>query len=276
MSAQPQQRYTWEEVVERFELTEEEIGSLQALSDGWEEAREGERAFDPYLAFRALCAKKDHERSMALLVEADKLYAEAGVSADGRKDSWVAAAQALQLDQEESGLQVLHREMETGKYELGGVDLQGHPILVFRFARHQAAGTDVQVELLLMLRLIEVILEQSTVGVRQGVVFLCDCRNVGWANFDKEMERFFLNTIQKKVPLRIRHMFVFRAPFVFRAMLTLVRPFLSKAMKAKMLKINSDDALTEWIAPDQTPEDIGNGEAPLWDVQSFISQWWTP
>lgn len=98
---------------------------------------------------------------------------------------------------------------------------------------------------------------QPNIGsIREGVVWVGDCKGVGWANFNMELEKRAGAFYSHCYPFRIKEMVMLDTPRIFSVFYGLIKVFLSKKVrsvvsmqpKAKYLETQKD-VLTKDILP---------------------------
>ena len=92
----------------------------------------------------------------------------------------------------------------------------------------------------------------------------------GWSNFDINMEKIFISTVQSVVPLRIGGMFILNAPWVFKIIFGLVTPFLKKKMKER-IKMSTNEQLLDHFEKEDLFECFG-GTVPFQN-QVIFDNW---
>ena len=73
--------------------------------------------------------------------------------------------------------------------------------------------------------------QSDLVAIRQGMVWICDCKGLGWKNFSLEAEKKAAHLYQDAYPVRIRDMTLLNSSPLLKVLYTLCKPFLSKRIK---------------------------------------------
>ena len=94
---------------------------------------------------------------------------------------------------------------------------------------------------------------------REGLIFVCDCSNIGWKNFDIQLEKIGMKLMQDAYPLRIAGFYMLDAPFLLNVLIKICKPFLSKKMQERMF-IMSTEEMFKLVPKDQVPSIIKGGE----------------
>ena len=141
----------------------------------------------------------------------------------------------------------------------GGIDNDGKAIFAMKYSAwlpKNYENTDVIMKcFILILNLFTENLDFS----RNGVIFIADCRNIGWSNFYVNMEKIFTKLMQDSYPLRVGAMYMLDAPFLLNVLLKICKPFLSKKMKER-IHIMSTEEMFKIVPRDQVPSIIKGGE----------------
>eukprot|EP01083_Nonionella_stella_P010962 31165_1 len=116
----------------------------------------------------------------------------------------------------------------------GGIDANGKAILACKYSMWLPSNyesTDVIMKCFLF------ILNYFTENLdcsRNGMIFIADCSNIGWVNFNIDMEKIFTKLMQDAYPLRVGAMYMCDAPFLLNILLKICKPFLSKKMQERI------------------------------------------
>ena len=140
----------------------------------------------------------------------------------------------------------------------GGIDNDGKAIFAMKYSAwfpKNYENTDVIMRcFILILNLFTENLDIS----RNGMIFIADCKDIGWANFDINMEKIFTKLIQDSYPLRVGAMYMLDAPFLLNVLMKICKPFLSKKMQER-IHITSTEELFKTVPKDQVPMIIDGG-----------------
>ena len=134
----------------------------------------------------------------------------------------------------------------------GGVTDDGQAIFAMKYSLwypKNYENTDVLIKAFL------IILNKFTENLnysRKGVAFIADCADLGWVNFNVDMEKIFMKLMQDAYPLRVGAMYMIDAPFLLNVLMKICKPFLSKKMQERII-ICSKDEMFKKIPKDQVP-----------------------
>jgi len=85
-----------------------------------------------------------------------------------------------------------------------------------------------------------------TDGAQVGLCFLAEADGVGWKQFNLEVERIFIQFLSNTMPIRLESMVLVNEPFLIKAMVAMVRPFMSQKVRDRMVFVGSQlDLLLE-------------------------------
>eukprot|EP01084_Bolivina_argentea_P143718 252309_1 len=149
------------------------------------------------------------------------------------------------------------REMSRSM-RFGGVDDQGRAILAIKYSLWFPAnyeGTDVIMRC--FINMLNIFTEQLDYA-RNGVLFIADCKDMGWCNFNLEMEKIFSQLLQEGYPMRVAGMYMLDAPLLLNIMMKICKPFLSKKMQERMKALTTEE-LFQIIPKEQVPTMINGG-----------------
>ena len=114
-------------------------------------------------------------------------------------------------------------------------------------------------------------MQPDIAAVRQGVVFLADCKGIGWRNFSLEMEKHAAKLYQDAYPVRIKQMDMVNSPVLMKAMYTLCKPFLSKKLKEIIRIDEKSEDLHTHLARDVLPATFGGTQTSM-DMNKNIEE----
>lgn len=74
---------------------------------------------------------------------------------------------------------------------------------------------------------------------------------------DLPFVRHIIGVFQDNCPERLGFLYVCPAPFIFRALWAIIRPWLNKKTQEKVKLVGTCEELKEYISPDQIPKRMG-------------------
>jgi hypothetical protein len=92
---------------------------------------------------------------------------------------------------------------------------------------------------------------------KKGVIMLADMSQMGWKNFDPALEKLWLDTLQKKLPLSMKRMVMYRPGWIISLMMKIVMPWMSKKLRERMVQTHEEESLFEILPKSSLPEEFG-------------------
>jgi len=170
-----------------------------------------------------------------------------------------------------AGLKVnsVYETAKSGKCFYTGLrDKLGRPIVVFRAAKHDP-NSDFLETLKLVVYVIERALEDLN-GDVQDCVLVYDLRDWERKQTDNRTVKLLLEMVQAHYPARIGLLLVVSAPWYFRVVFKVIRPWLGQDLIQKVHIYGEVDEMGKWIAPDQRlPEWAGSAD---YDLNRWLQQ----
>eukprot|EP00753_Platysulcus_tardus_P006819 PLAT14608.1.p1 GENE.PLAT14608.1~~PLAT14608.1.p1 ORF type:complete len:305 (-),score=131.12 PLAT14608.1:102-1016(-) len=160
-------------------------------------------------------------------------------------------------------------ELATTKMWFCGHDALGRAVLWWDAWKHLPADFSTSESLATVLYLINKAMS-SWRGMRHGVVFVSNMKDMGWKNFSPEAEKVFMDVLAKRLPVRMRAMYMYNTPFVFKAMMTLLWPFIPSKLKKRIFDLSEEEVLSRfpamtWDTRVPVASAIESGELKMWD-----------
>lgn len=121
-------------------------------------------------------------------------------------------------------------------------------------------------------------LQPNVAAIRDGTVWICDCKGMGWDNFSLEIEKRGAEFYSDAYPMRIKELAMIDAPKIINAMYNLIKVFLSQKIKDSMCfeKKESYFESRKGVYPaDVLPEPLGgtaNDELVAKRFQEYLKQ----
>eukprot|EP00808_Paulinella_micropora_P010054 g6553.t1 len=129
---------------------------------------------------------------------------------------------------------------------IGGKDTQGRQIISPDMSRLRPSMTDPRIVNRGLLWLFDVLL-QDPVVLREGVQLVPRVKDLGWQNINSDFFKNVLTTLQEVVPVRIAGITLVEPPFLIKAALNMVWPFLSAKMKARLRTVPDLNSLPVFL-----------------------------
>ncbi|QDZ17513.1 CRAL-TRIO lipid binding domain-containing protein [Chloropicon primus] len=119
---------------------------------------------------------------------------------------------------------------------LKGRDRRGGPTVVIVGRNHDMYKTDVEETVKLLTYCLDkaMALMERTKGITMATVIL-DLEGIGWRNLDAQALKHVMLFFQNLYPERVRVAVFWKAPGIFGALWSIVKPFLSEATRSKIL-----------------------------------------
>eukprot|EP00055_Hartaetosiga_balthica_P008299 m.30434 g.30434 ORF g.30434 m.30434 type:complete len:690 (-) comp6228_c0_seq2:2857-4926(-) len=151
-------------------------------------------------------------------------------------------------------------ELLSGKYCLPGVTARdGTGIVIFRAKFHTKCGNKEELHSCLQAIFFCLSYVLSTVSAqRHGVTFVFDMTKLAIRNVDTSLMKSMLTLLKNAFPGRLAVAFMYNSPRWFRAISTLLRPFVKKKMMERVKFIKN---LTSEIDTEKLPDFVG-GKRP--------------
>lgn len=112
--------------------------------------------------------------------------------------------------------------------------------------------------------------EAATLTQLRGICFLHDLSNVSLSNLDSRIPKLIMEIIMGAFPVRLGAIYIINMPFFFQYILfPVVRLFMSKKLRDRMLLVGNPAKLTEYFEREQLPVEYG-GTLNV-DVEKMIS-----
>eukprot|EP00294_Goniomonas_avonlea_P003833 CAMPEP_0114540142 /NCGR_PEP_ID=MMETSP0114-20121206/608_1 /TAXON_ID=31324 /ORGANISM="Goniomonas sp, Strain m" /LENGTH=263 /DNA_ID=CAMNT_0001724281 /DNA_START=59 /DNA_END=850 /DNA_ORIENTATION=- len=99
-------------------------------------------------------------------------------------------------------------------------------------------------------------LAPTLADVRNGSVWICNCKTLGWKNFSLEMEKKFSVVYQDGMPLKIKAMYMVDSGTIITQIIKLCKVFLKKKLRKRIVPITSAE-IFQFFDRDQLPPAIG-------------------
>ena len=94
-------------------------------------------------------------------------------------------------------------------------------------------------------------------SLTKGVAFLVDMRGWSRANYDATVESAMIRANMTSLPFRHARTVLFEPPLLIRIALPIVKLFLSKKMRQRLLLARSPAELSSHVAPAHVPAALG-------------------
>jgi len=91
---------------------------------------------------------------------------------------------------------------------------------------------------------------------RNGFYWICDMKGYGWKHVDLDMQKK-MSKIRDHFPMRLKAMFMLNTPAVMKAIMVVLKPFMQKKVRKRMISLSTTDTLLEYIEADQLATEFG-------------------
>jgi len=132
----------------------------------------------------------------------------------------------------------------------------GTPMWILKGSDWLPAMHDKKEIQLWMVAFVEATLQCSLVQER-GLSVVMLASDLGWRNFDPNLEKFFIDTIQSKVPIKLTRMLIVEPGFILRLILKIVLPWMKPKMRKRVQLVYSMDEFEELVDLQHVPESFG-------------------
>lgn len=148
-------------------------------------------------------------------------------------------------------------QLQTGALAAtGGTDMQGAAMLEFvasRYDRHKHAPMDVLKTILYLVECCHAV----PLTTRNGVTLAIDFRDIRYSQLDSASLKLFLDTVQKRYPVRIRAIHILSNSWLVWAAVSWLCKSLSKAVREKVQVHTSPYTIHSKVFPDQLTASFG-------------------
>ncbi|XP_038055369.1 CRAL-TRIO domain-containing protein C3H8.02-like [Patiria miniata] len=149
----------------------------------------------------------------------------------------------------------VNAELNTGKVELlRHRDRHGRPMIMLRVRHHKVAERNKEVLTKCMVYILESACKKCNEDVIDNVCVLFDMRKFSLASMDYEFVKTLIWLLSTRYPERLGVCLIINAPMVFQGCWAIIRPMLSDITAQKVVFINDDMALANYLCPDALPE----------------------
>ncbi|ORY12013.1 hypothetical protein BCR34DRAFT_483331 [Clohesyomyces aquaticus] len=150
-------------------------------------------------------------------------------------------------------------QMRMGKSYLHGVDKEGRPMCVVRTRLHrQGEQSEKSLE-----RFTVYTIETARMILRPPVdtaTIVFDMTNFSMANMDYTPVKFMIKCFEANYPESLGAVLVYKAPWVFNAIWTIIRGWLDPVVAGKVHFVKGPDDLETFVPRSQIPAELGGDE----------------
>jgi len=104
---------------------------------------------------------------------------------------------------------------------------------------------------------------------RNGFYWIANMKGYGWKHVDIEMQKK-MGGVRDHFPMRIKAFFMLHTPTIMKAVMTVVKPFMQKKLRKRMISISKKEKLLEYIDEDQLAVEFGG--TLVYDPESHREQ----
>eukprot|EP01094_Clydonella_sp_ATCC50884_P027838 TRINITY_DN8175_c0_g1_i1.p1 TRINITY_DN8175_c0_g1~~TRINITY_DN8175_c0_g1_i1.p1 ORF type:complete len:697 (+),score=234.42 TRINITY_DN8175_c0_g1_i1:87-2177(+) len=158
--------------------------------------------------------------------------------------------------------------MRKGKvFVPGGYDRQGRPIVIFRARLHEPS-----VDTFDTIKLGVYNLERACELVKDNeeVILIEDLSGFSRSQADNRIAKLFLELVQAHYPGRLGGFYAVNAPWYYRLLFKVVKPWLSLELQSKVHILGGTDELLQYVAKDQLIPELG-GTFPF-DLEEHLQE----
>ncbi|ELU12302.1 hypothetical protein CAPTEDRAFT_204347 [Capitella teleta] len=134
-------------------------------------------------------------------------------------------------------------------------DFKGRPILYISAKRHNANERDIEVLTKFIVHMLETSVKRCDESVIDNLCIVFDMRDFTMANMDYQFVKNLIWLLSKHYPERLGVCLIINAPRVFHGCWTVIKPWLHEVTASKVLFVNDELSLCEYLNPDFLPTD---------------------
>eukprot|EP00339_Tiarina_fusa_P022677 CAMPEP_0117072790 /NCGR_PEP_ID=MMETSP0472-20121206/51246_1 /TAXON_ID=693140 ORGANISM="Tiarina fusus, Strain LIS" /NCGR_SAMPLE_ID=MMETSP0472 /ASSEMBLY_ACC=CAM_ASM_000603 /LENGTH=353 /DNA_ID=CAMNT_0004797063 /DNA_START=21 /DNA_END=1079 /DNA_ORIENTATION=+ len=161
-----------------------------------------------------------------------------------------------QMDIQNLNVSNVQNQLRTGKFVLPGtLDKEGRPIIIFNAVKH-----DPTVDFLETLKLAVYGFELAIQSMPEGVDELLIIENLsGFSkeNADNRMVKYLLEVVQNHYPGRVGKFVAVNAPWYYRLLFKVVKPWLSSELLSKVNIYSDTEKLTDFVDRGNITKELG-------------------
>ncbi|KAF1928987.1 CRAL/TRIO domain-containing protein [Didymella exigua CBS 183.55] len=150
-------------------------------------------------------------------------------------------------------------QLRMGKSYLHGLDSTGRPMCIVRARLHKAGEqTEESLE-----RFTVYTIETARLLLRPPIdtaTIVFDMTDFSMANMDYTPVKFMIKCFEANYPESLGTVLVYKAPWVFNAVWSIVRGWLDPVVAGKVSFIKNVDELQKFVPKDQIPKELGGAE----------------
>ncbi|XP_033632039.1 CRAL-TRIO domain-containing protein C3H8.02-like isoform X2 [Asterias rubens] len=148
-------------------------------------------------------------------------------------------------------------ELNTKKVELlKHRDRHGRPMIMLRVRNHKVAERNTEDLTKCMVYILETACKKCNEDVIDNVCVLFDMRKFSLASMDYEFVKTLIWLLSTRYPERLGVCLVINSPVVFQGCWAIIRPMMSDFTAQKVVFINDEMALANYLCPDALPDNL--------------------
>lgn len=216
------------------------------------------------LLLRFLRARKwDVEKALVMMISTmqwrlTEMHVDDKIVKNGELGALEAAAQATDAKAKKDDEDFLV-QLRMGKSYLHGLDNAGRPMCIVRARLHKAGEqTEESLE-----RFTVYTIETARLFLRPPIdtaTIVFDMTDFSMANMDYTPVKFIIKCFEANYPESLGTVLVYKAPWVFNAVWSIVRGWLDPVVAGKVSFVKTVDDLAKFVPRDQIPADLGGDE----------------